>query len=109
MTDSSPSKEQVCDRIRTIADRFLTKGDMAVEIDCLQQDVSRYNSGREVLVGEIDTLKLKNQQVTLERDAMLEDIAALRMAERMNVETISNFQKRITELEARIELLMTNE
>lgn len=66
----------------------------------LQEGVSRYESGRVVLSGMVDDLKLKLQQVTLERDAMLEDIAALRMAERLNVETVAKLQRSRDALEA---------
>lgn len=51
----------------------------------------------------IESLQLKLQQSTLERDAMLEDIAALRMAERMNVETVAKLQQERDELQRDIE------
>ena len=95
MTDSSPSntdltKEQlqlmddarasleaiVCDPVAIAMQKRITE---------LEQDAARYESGREALCIVIDTQKDKIKQ--------------LEMAERMNVETVANFQKRIDELE----------
>lgn len=59
---------------------------LADEVERLQQDVARYESGRVVLTGEIEELKKK-------LSARLQQNEELRMAERLNVETVARLQQ----------------
>lgn len=60
-------------------------GDAQAEIDRLSQELDSYEKGRRILVRMVDDLKKANEQ--------------LRMAERMNVETIAVLNKRLEWIE----------
>lgn len=85
MTDSSPSNT-IVEKLRLACAKVETQPNSAARL---------YGDAAD----EIDRLQLNLQQVTLERDAMLEDIAALRMAESLNVETVARLQQERDRLE----------
>lgn len=109
-TDSSPSKELskpapqliLLTRIAAALEArpSWSNADSATRFGSLlseaSQELARYESGRVVLLGEIEELKKK-------LSARLQQIEELRMAERLNVETVARLQQERDELARRNE------